>query len=716
MRKLAVVLLVACSSSPKPFPDMPPPRPEPQPLPSDPIKQPPLPTAPPAHPVATDTYHGIVVEDRYRWLEDNTDEVKAWADAIDKKTRAQLDAIPDKAQLQTELTAIMNAKITEYWGFQASGGKLFGMRRPPGKEQPELIVLDDPTKPDKAKVILDPTAGGKATTALDWFVPSPDGKRIAVSISEGGSESGTLHVVGLDGKDLEAPIPNVQHGTAGGDVAWTSDGKGIYYTKYTDGNFYVQVWFHALGTPQDKDHYEIGKDQPKIGEFMIDTDKRGRVLVRIQDGDGGMFRHLLRNEKGEWKQFADWPDRIIYSDFGSSGDIWLVSLKDAPHGKLMKLSKDANLATSTVVIPEGKDTIQTGFLSDLHGVVDTGDRLYLNYQTGGPEELRVFTRDGKPGKAIALPPVSSVGWPVPWKKDVLVDSTSYTKPRAYYLASEKGVNVVPALSDAPPVDLSKMKVERVFATSKDGTKVPLNIVMPADAKKDGSTPCIINGYGGYGISLSPGFLSEFAPLLNRGFCFVQANIRGGGEYGDAWHRAGNLLNKQNVFDDFAAVIKYVEDNKYSSRDHVGLIGGSNGGLLMGAILTQHPDIMKAVVSAVGVYDMLRVELTSNGEFNVTEYGTVKDPAQFKALYAYSPYHHVTKQAYPATFMLTGDNDPRVEPWHSRKMLAAMQDNQTGQAPLLLRVSHEAGHGIGTNKTEEIEQAAAISAFFLWQLR
>jgi prolyl oligopeptidase len=718
MRMLAVVgVLIACGGGgPKPAPE-PQPR-QPRAIPER-IADVPVATEVrvPKHPIATDTYHGIVVEDRYRWLEDNeAPEVKAWADALDKKSRKQLDAIPDKAQLQAELSAIMNAKITEYWGFQSSGGNLFAMRRPPGAEQPQLIVLDDPTKPETAKVVIDPTAGGKATRSVDWFVPSPDGKRIAVSISEGGSESGTLHIIGSDGKDLEAPIPNVQHGTAGGDVAWTADGKAIYYTKYTDGNFYVQVWFHTLGSSQDKDHYEIGKDQPKIGEFMIDTDKRGRVLVRIQDGDGGMFRHLLRNEKGEWKQFADWPDRVIYSDFGANGDIWLVSLKDAPHGKVMKLGKDATLATSTVVIPEGNDTIETSFLSDLHGVLDTGERLYVKYQTGGPAELRVFTRDGKPGKPLALPPVSSIGWPVAWKKDVLVAAGSYTKPWAQYLASEKGAKIVPALSEAPPVDLSKLKVERQFATSKDGTKVPLSIVWPDGAKKDGSTPCIINGYGGYGISISPFFLSEFAPLLQRGFCFVQANIRGGGEYGDAWHRAGNLLNKQNVFDDFAAVIKYVEDNKYSSREHVGIIGGSNGGLLMGAMLTQHPDLVKAVVSAVGLYDMLRVELTSNGEFNVTEYGTVKDPAQFKALYAYSPYHHVTKQAYPATLMLTGDNDPRVEPWMSRKMLAALIDSQTGQAPLLLRLSHEAGHGVGTNKTEEIEQAAAISAFFLWQLR
>jgi prolyl oligopeptidase len=716
MRKVVfAMMVVACSSAPKPAPE--PARKQPPPLPSDPIDEPQMPAAAPAHPVAKDTYHGVVVEDPYRWLENNNDaDVKAWGDAIDKHTRAKLAAISEIDALRSELTAIMNAPITEYWGFKVAGNTMFGMRRPPGKEHPELVALADPTKPEKATLIFDPTAGGSTLVAIDWFEPSPDGKRVALSISEGGSESGTLHLVGLDGKDLEAPIPNVQHGTAGGDVAWTPDGKAVYYTKYTDGNYSVQVWRHTLGTPQDKDTYEIGKDQPRIGEFMVDVDKRGRVLVRIQDGDGGMFRHYLRTEKGEWKQLADWPDRIVYSDFGANGDIWLVSLKDAPRGKVLRLGKDLSLANAKVVVPEGKDTVMTDFLGNVRGVLDTGDRIYINYQTGGPIELRVFTRDGKPGKSIALPTTAWIGTPVKWKNEVLVDAASYTLPYTFYLASEKGVKPVRALSETPDIKLPNLDVERHMATSKDGTKVPVDIVWPHSAKKDGSTPCILTGYGGFGISLSPWYVKKWAPLLQRGFCFAQVNLRGGGEFGDAWYRAGNLLNKQNVFDDFAAAMQLLVDDKYTSREHLGIIGGSNGGLLMGAMLTQHPDQMKAVVSAVGIYDMLRVELTQNGAFNVPEYGTVKDPDQFKALYAYSPYHHVTKRAYPATLMLTGDNDPRVDPWHSRKMLARMIDNQSAGAPLLLRLSHDAGHGSGTNKTEQIEQSTAISAFFLWQLR
>jgi prolyl oligopeptidase len=259
-------------------------------------------------------------------------------------------------------------------------------------------------------------------------------------------------------------------------------------------------------------------------------------------------------------------------------------------------------------------------------------------------------------------------------------------------------------------------VQRFFATSKDGTKVPLTIVWPPGAKQDGSTPCIVNGYGGYGISMTPWFVAPLAPLLQRGVCYVHANIRGGGEFGDAWHRAGNLLNKQNVFDDFAAVVKFVEDNKYSSRDHVGILGGSNGGLLMGAMLTQHPELFRAVVSEVGLYDMLRVELTPNGAFNVTEFGTVKDRAQFDALYAYSPYHRVRDgTAYPAVLLTSGENDGRVDPYNSRKMAARLQAANTSRQPTLLRISMDTGHGMGTPLKTRVEESADVFAFLMAQL-
>ncbi len=253
---------------------------------------------------------------------------------------------------------------------------------------------------------------------------------------------------------------------------------------------------------------------------------------------------------------------------------------------------------------------------------------------------------------------------------------------------------------------------RDFATSKDGTKVPLNIIRKKGTRLDGKNPVMLYGYGGYGLSEVPGFSTGRRVWMDAGGVFVDANLRGGGEYGDEWHKAGNLTRKQNVFDDFYAVAQYLVEQKYTDNEHLVIFGGSNGGLLMGAELTQHPRMWKAVVSAVGIYDMLRVENTPNGAFNVTEFGTVKDPEQFKALYAYSPYHHVKKgESYPATLFMTGANDPRVDPWQSRKMTARLQAANAGKTPILLRTSTTSGHGIGSALDEVIEQRTDLYGFF-----
>jgi prolyl oligopeptidase len=711
MRKLLAIVLVACGGgSAKPVTSA-------GPI-ALPARSPPTAQAqsPHAHPIAKDIYHGVTVEDPYRWLEANTPEVQAWSDGQDTATRKFLAALPERDKLRDELAAIINAPITEYAELKEAGKILFALRHRPNTEQPELVRISNlGAKTEQVELVLDPTAGGNAHRTIDWFVPSPDGKLVAISLSENGSETGMLHLVDLHGEDVEAPLVDVQRGTAGGDVAWTPDGKGIFYTRYTGGDFYVQVWFHALGSPSDKDRYELGKDQPRVGEYLLETDARGRLLVQIQNGDGGMYRHYLREASGTWRQLADWDDRVKFVTFASTGDLWLVSTKDAPRGKVMKLGAKATLAQAKVVVPEGKDAIITN-----HGdeaLIEVGGRVYVRYQTGGPTELRVFTPAGKSTKPLELPAIASIKQPVRWRDGVLVGVTTYTSPLAYYRVAPKAFARIESISPRPPVDLSKVEVRRELATSKDGTKVPINIIWPAKAAKDGSTPCIVYGYGGFGISLTPSFAAWMAPLLQRGVCYAVVNLRGGAEFGEDWHRAGRLTAKQNVFDDFAAALAYVVDEKYTTRDRLGILGGSNGGLLMGAMLTQHPDMMKAVVSEVGIYDMLRVELTPNGEFNITEYGTVKDEAQFKALYAYSPLHHVVKgTAYPATLFTTGANDPRVEPWHSRKMLAALQAAQGRPAPLLLRVSKEAGHGMGTNRTEEIELSADVQAFLLAQLK
>ncbi|MEO8705585.1 MAG: alpha/beta fold hydrolase [Kofleriaceae bacterium] len=724
MHRLAIFVAVAACGNPGP------------PRPLDPaweVQQPhatPVKRTPPGPPLAkpraqTDTYHGVAVQDPYRWLEASTAEVTQWSDAQNAYARAKLGALPELPALRAEIAAIVKAPLTYYGGFYPTATKLFALRTQPTKEQAELVVLADPADAASAKLILDPTIGANAHRSIDWFEPSPDGTRIAISISENGSEKGDLHVIDLDGKELEPAIPNVQRGTGGGDVAWTPDGKGFYYTRYPaagekpDGerDFWMQLWFHTLGTPIASDRYELGKDFPKIAEVIAETDGRGRVLCKVQNGDGDTFRHYLRDTKGTWRQLTDWDDGVKYAGFGPTDDLWLISRKNAPRGKVLRLAANAPLAKARVVVPEGDDSIVTAFYQTDQGIVNAGDTFYLNYQVGGPSEVRAFTRTGKRAKSPPLPPVSSTSRPVVWKAGILVSASSYTTARTVYRFTPKTGKLVKveALSPRPPVDLSRFEVRRELATSKDGTKIPFDIVWPRSARRDGSTPCLVTGYGGYNLSQQPYFLAGWAPLLRRGFCYVSVNLRGGGEFGEAWHQAGMLTRKQNVFDDFAAVLAYLVDRHYTQRDKLGIIGGSNGGLLMGALVTQHPELVKAVVSEVGIYDSVRAETSSNGAYNIPEFGSVTDPAQFKALFAYSPYHHVAAARYPAVLMLTGANDARVEPWHSRKMIAALQAAQTGDAPILLRTSANAGHGDGTDVTEAIEQASIISAFFFWQL-
>jgi prolyl oligopeptidase len=313
--------------------------------------------------------------------------------------------------------------------------------------------------------------------------------------------------------------------------------------------------------------------------------------------------------------------------------------------------------------------------------------------------------------------VASVGSIAPLTgDDVLFSMGSYTQPQAVFrfdAAAAKATET--AFKVDEPVTLDDAEVVREFATSKDGTRVPVNILYRKGTVRNGRNPCLVTAYGGYGVSIPPGFRALNRVLLDHGFVIATANVRGGGEYGEAWHRGGNLTNKQNVFDDFAAVLEHMIDEHYTSSAKLAIIGGSNGGLLMGATFTQHPELMKAVVSSVGIYDMLRVELSPNGAFNVTEFGTVEDEAQFNALFAYSPYHNVKDGVdYPAVLFLTGANDPRVDPMQSRKMTARLQAaDPDGQ--FLLRTSNDSGHGLDTPLAERIDQQVDSFAFLFDQL-
>jgi prolyl oligopeptidase len=680
----------------------------------------------------TDEFHGTQVTEEYRWLEESADPaVKAWSDAQNAYARSILDHLPGVEGIRARVTEIMSAETTNYYGVARRGDTYFAIKQQPPKQQPFLVVTSSLDDLSNERVLVDPNtidAGGG--TSMNFYKPSADGKLVAVCLSQGGDEVGDVVVYNVEtGKPLDGEmVPRVNTGTAGGDLAWALDGSGFFYTRHpregerepVDMNFYQQVYFHKLGTPTSEDKYEIGEDSPRIAETELKIDPRtGRLLATIQNGDGGEFAHYLRETDGSWRQFTKFEDRIIQAEFGPHDDLYVVSVADAPHGKILHVPIDTlDVAGAKTVVPEGDDTIVTAFWQSRECTfIVTDSRLYVVYQLGGPSEVRVFDLEGK---KLAAPPqesVASVGDLSPLGgDDVLFEMGSYVHGPAVYKFDAKSAKATEtAFKAEEPVSLDDAEVVREFATSKDGTKVPVNIIYKKGTKRDGTNPCLASAYGGYGVSNPPTFRPLNRVLLDHGFVIVVANIRGGGEYGEAWHLEGNLTKKQNVFDDFAAALQYLIDEHYTSSEKLAIIGGSNGGLLMGATFTQHPDLAKAVVSSVGIYDMLRVELSPNGAFNVTEFGTVKNPDHFKALLAYSPYHNVKDGTdYPDVLFLTGANDPRVEPSQSRKMTARLQAAEPG-GQFMLRTSDDSGHGLDTPLSERIAQQTDIFAFVFSEL-
>ena len=697
--------------------------------------------APPASPQkpVTDVYHGVEVVDAFRWLEDwNDPAVKAWSEAQNQHARAALEALPSVAEIRARVTEVLSAQSISYGDLVFEGGRLFAIKRQPPKQQPFLVVLDSPLHPEAARVLVDPNAmNAKGTTAIDWYVPSPDGKLVAVSLSEGGSEAGDIHVFEVaTGQRVFEVVPRAQNGTGGGSASWRPDSQGFFYTRYPQGterspedrDFFMQLFQHTLGTPAAQDRYEIGKEFPKIAEVIVASTREGAALVSMQKGDGGEFQHYFRTLAGKWLQLTRYEDRVVQAVAGNSADgrttaVYLVSLKDAPRGKLLKLVIDhrtgagADLARAVVVLPEGRDTLVSAFGKRPGNLAVTESRLYATYQLGGPSEVRVFEADGRAVKGPAQFAVGSAGGVVPVAErgdDVLFHNTSYIDAPAWFAFSPgAGTTTKLPLSQIPPVDFSDCEVVREWAVSKDGTRVPVNIVRKKGLVRDGSHACMATGYGGYGASRTPGFNAARRVLLEQGVVFAEVNLRGGGEFGDEWHRQGNLTRKQNVFDDFAAACRHLIAAGYTRPERLAIQGGSNGGLLMGATFTQHPELARCVVSHVGIYDMLRVELSANGAFNIPEFGTVKDAAQFQALHAYSPYHHVRDGAkYPQILFLTGANDPRVDPMQSRKMTARMQ---AAGASCLLRTSMDSGHGMGSSLKQRIEETVDVNAFLFSQL-
>ncbi len=661
--------------------------------------------------------------DDYRWLEDQNDPaVRQWVDEQNRYTRSIVDRIPAREQIHARLKELYRDTSPDYLNLRYCGGVLFALKWQPPKNQRFLVVLGSLDAPSSERTIVDPNQlDSRGTTSIDFYVPSLDGRLVAISLSTGGSEEGTVHVYEVEsGRELSDFVPRVNYPTGGGSVAWNGDGSGFYYTRYPragerpteDLNFYQQVYFHKLGTPTGKDTYVIGKEFPRIAEIKLSATEDGQYLLAVvANGDGGEFAHYLMSPDEQWTQVTKFSDQITYAALGPDGNLYLLSRNNAPRGKILKLPLHSPyLDQAKSIIEQGEGSIE--FFEP------TTKRLYIAEVDGGPSKIKVYDIHGRPEKPVPVEPVSDVGQIIRIQgDDILFRSESFITPPAWYQynpAQEKTTRT--RLYVTSPADFSDCEVVREFATSKDGAKIPLNIIRRKETKLDGNNPVLLTGYGGYGISVKPYFRIRRRIWLDQGGVIAVANLRGGGEYGEEWHRAGNLTKKQNVFDDFTACAQHLIQRNYTSPSLLAIEGGSNGGLLMGAALTQHPELFRAVVSHVGIYDMLRVELDPNGAFNVTEFGTIKEQEQFNALYAYSPFHRVVDGTpYPAVLLPAGENDGRVNPAQTRKMAARLQQATASNRPILLRSSSSSGHGVDTALDEQIAIDTDVFAFLLHQL-
>jgi prolyl oligopeptidase len=671
----------------------------------------------PRIPVTT-RYHGVDVTEDYQWLEDaSSPETVAWTQAQQNLTREYFESLPWRDALRARVESLLKAERTSYTSLASGGSTYFALKEQTPRQRPFLVALTDLDDTRTERIVVDPEAiDASGETTIDWFVPSADGNRLAVSLSEHGTEDGTLHILDVaSGEIVDEPIPHVH--LMGGSVAWREDGSGFWYTLIGDpAGFQQQVWYRDLEGAADRLDSPVGVADELIAENVLSTSPDGHWLMdRVQKGDGGEWQIFLRRQDsdGEWWRLADISDNCPHAVLGADV-VYLLSRRDAPHGRILRLplTEGATVADADEVVPPSRVIIED--------LAVTRGTVWVAEMDGGPQQLRAFDLDGRPQPAPEVPPVSSVSSYSNRLSKLGPDRLawaceSFTAPPTWWVAADGKAARSTALTATSPVDLAGYEVTREFATSWDGTRVPLNIIAAPGTPRDGSAPALLTAYGGYAISLVPTFNPQLLLWLERGGVVVVANIRGGGEYGQEWHHAGRLATKQNCFDDFIACADHLVETRVTSRDRLGLIGGSNGGLLVGAALTQRPDLAAAVVCAVPVLDALRSELSVNGVFNVTEFGTVRDPEMFRAMRAYSPYHNVQDGTpYPAVLFTAGEFDPRVQPHDAKKMTARLQAATSSDQPILLRMEH-GGHGIGQSLDQQVGEVAAYLTFLFDRL-
>ncbi len=664
-----------------------------------------------------DVYHGVSVADPYRWMEDiDSPATKAWVQAEDRLTRSFLSTIPGRQRIVDRLTKLWNY---ERWSPPERHGRYWFYTHNDGlQNQPVIFVTSDPEKP--AHVLLDPNALSKdGTVALRETTISDDGRLFAYALSDAGSDWQTWHIRDVaTGKDL----PDELRWSKAGGGSWRKDDSGFYYTRYEPpapgqalkaANEYQKLYFHELGTPQSEDVLTYTRsDDP---DWFVDgevTDDGRYLIIEANHGDQVENTLLVQDLSASHARFVPVIAKptAVFSFVGNVGKTLYVLTDDhAPRYRIIAidLAHPAPSAWRTVV-PQGAETLEGASL--------VGGQLIGQYLKDAHSAVRRYSTHGKLLGEVDLQGMGTASGFQGHIEDSVTyyDYSSFTTPPSVYrLNLATGTSTLwrqPFVGGFTPADYTE---RQVFYTSKDGTRVPMFIASRKGLKLDGSHPTLLYGYGGFDVSLEPAFSAALAAWMQMGGVYVMANLRGGGEYGEGWHRAGMKTHKQNVFDDFIAAAEYLIAHHWTSAKRLAIWGGSNGGLLVGATEEQRPELFAAAVPQAGVMDMLRFRDFTVGKGWESEYGSVDNPVEFRAMLAYSPVQNTRAGVnYPATLITTADHDDRVFPAHSFKFTAALQHADPHGRPILLRVETRAGHGAGEPTSKRIAEIADIYAFVL----
>ncbi|QDU97825.1 prolyl oligopeptidase family serine peptidase [Lignipirellula cremea] len=665
-----------------------------------------------------DDYHGESIADPYRWLEEaDAEDTKAWVVAQNKVTESYLSQLPQRDKFRERLTELWN--FERFGTPRQKGGRYFYTRNDGLQNQSVLCVAE--SLHAEPRVLLDPNQWSKdGTVDLASWIPSDDGKLLAIGVSHAGSDWTEWKVVDVDtGKERSDLLKWVKFSG----VAWTPDNSGLYYSRYaepapgeelTGANYNQQLYFHRLGESQSSDTLIYERPDQKEWGFQGGVTEDGRYLLihvwRGTERKSQIFYQDLQ-EKGPIVELLTGFD-ADYDYLGNDGKTFYIQTDhSAPRGRVVAIDLDhPEVDAWKEIIPQTEDTLESADL--------VGDLFFARYLKNACSVVERFHLDGSSAGQVELPGIGSANGFHGERadKETFYSFTNFTTPSSIYRYDLTTGETT--LYRAPKVafDGSDFETKQVFVTSADGVQVPMFIVHKKGLKLDGSHPTMLYGYGGFNISITPGFSLTAAVWLETGGVYAVANIRGGGEFGQAWHEGGTVENKQHVFDDFIAAAEWLQANKYTSAEHLAIRGGSNGGLLVGACMTQRPELFAACAPAVGVLDMLRFHKFTIGWAWISEYGSADDAAQYKILKAYSPLHCLKPGTrYPATLVTTGDHDDRVVPAHSFKYAAALQAAQAADGPpTLIRIETSAGHGGGKPTSKVIEESADVLAF-LWSV-